>query len=235
MATCTHKVGTANTAATPATSGAFTPAVGDLLIVFCIASGTVDNTYTCSSSIGGFTFTQITKATYAASANRIFAFVANALVTSATSQTVTITAVADQATGTVIFVNSVAGMTKTGLTAIRQSTFQDDQGAGGTPTPVFASACLTGNPTLGTVGNNSNPAGMTTPTGWAEQSDLGYITPTTGGEYVTRDSGFTGTSVTWGNTSATVFGSIAVELDSSGSSTRVKDIIGGFGIIPSAR
>lgn len=215
-ATSTHAVGTADTGNTPNTSGAFTPAVDDLLIVFVVGSATVtDAGDTLTNS--GVTFTRFLSATYAASVNAIHGYVANALVPSATSQSVTFTPT-DTANGTVIFVCRVAGMTRTGLNAIRQSAKEDNQGAGGTPAPAFASAALTGNPTLGVIGNNTNPAGLTEPTGWTEPAstgDLGYATPTTGGEYVFRDSGFTGTTITWGGTSASVFGSIIVELDSS--------------------
>jgi hypothetical protein len=56
---------------------------------------------------------------------------------------------------------------------------------------------------------------MTPPTSWTEDSDNGYSTPTAGQESVSRVSGFTGTTVTWGGTSATAFGDIIVEIDTS--------------------
>lgn len=218
MAACTFAVGTADTGVTPNTSGAFTPAVGDLLIAFIVASGTTQAVATLTSSIGGFTFTQFAKGAYSSSANSIYGFVSDALVSSATSQSVTFDTASDGATGTVIFVFRVSGMTRTGLSAIRQFGLQDNGSASGTPTVSFNSgAALTGNPTLGCVGNSSSPAGMTAPTNWTEPAggDLGYSTPTTGGEVVSRDSGSTASSITWGGTSATVYGAMIVELDTS--------------------
>src|SRR5262249_36569936 len=84
-----------------------------------------------------------------------------------------------------------------------------------TPAPVFGASALTGNVTLGAVFNANNPAAMTPPTSWTEQNDTGYNTPTTGQEYVSRDSGFTGTTITWGNASGSAFSAITVELDTT--------------------
>lgn len=107
------------------------------------------------------------------------------------------------------------GFTRVGSGAQRQSKVTNNGSAGGTPAPAFTSSALTGNVTFGVIVNASNPAGMTTPTNWTERGDVGEATPTTGLEVVTRDSGFTGTTVTWGSTSATSFGAIIVELDTS--------------------
>jgi hypothetical protein len=69
------------------------------------------------------------------------------------------------------------------------------------------------------VGNSSSPAGIAKPTSWTEQVDVGYATPSTGLEYASRNSGFTGTTITWASTSATVWGAISVELDTSAAPT----------------
>jgi len=213
VATVVHEIATADTGNTPNASGAFTPALNDLLIVFIVASATVtDPASSALTNSAGLTFTQFLRAQCAASVDSIYGFVANQLAT-AVSQTVTFNP-ADAANGTNIFVASVTGMSRTGLSAIRQSALQSNQAAG-TPAPVFPAVALTANPTLGVIGNATNPATMTTPSGWAEAADIGYATPTTGGEYVTRDSGFTGTTITWGSASASAFGAIIVELDTS--------------------
>lgn len=221
MATVTHLNATANTAVSPLTSGAFTPAANDLLVVFVVATGELLANGTLSSS-DGLTFTkQVT--TTKATAHPLYLFVADSLA-NAVSQTVTFDDATDPTTGQIIFVAGVAGMSKTGATAVRQTAVQADQAAGGTPAPVFASAALTGNPTLGLVGNADNPAAVTPPTDWTEAADTGYNSPSTGGEYVFRDSGFTGTTITWGSTSSTAFGTITVELDASGGTpTTVSD------------
>ena len=216
MATTTHAIGTADTGASPNTSGAFTPAANDLLVVFVVASDTTDAAGTLSCS-AGTTFTLVNKAVYSASANAIYCFVANSL-SAASSQTVTWTETSDAASGTHIFVERIAGMSRTGSGAIRQSAKTDNGSAAGTPAATFASSALTGNVTLGVVGNSSNPAAMTPPTNWTEPAstgDLGYNVPATGGEVVFRDSGFTSTTITWGGTSATVYGVSIVELDTT--------------------
>lgn len=225
MAAVTHRVSTASTSnVTSYASGAFTPAVGDLLVVFVVASATV-----AAGSVrgtgAGLTFSKVTSFVKASSADTIYCFVADAFVTAAASQTVTFDCTGDAATGAIIEVASVSGMTWKGLNAIRQSAGQSNQASGGTPAPAFASAALTGNPTLGVVGNATNAATLTPPTSWTERADTGYATPTTGCEYVSRDSGFTGTTVTWGSTSGSAFGSLIIELDASVPQSSYYDIV----------
>jgi hypothetical protein len=106
-------------------------------------------------------------------------------------------------------------MSRTGAAAVLQSAKQENQGSGTTPAPVFGNSALTGNPTLGAVANTSNPATLTPPTGWTELDDLGITSPTAGLEYIGRNSGFTGTTVTWGSTSPTPFASLIIELDTT--------------------
>jgi len=186
-----------------------------LLIGFGVGSVTSAATAQFTSSVG-LTFSQFAKATYNGSANSLYGFVSDGFVTNAASQTVDFGVSGDETTGTIIFVCAVAGMPTSGLAAVRQFAVQNNGAAAGTPAPAFASLCLTGNVTLGCVGNNAAAAGsLTPPTGWTEPAstgDLAYATPSTGGEYCFRDSGFTGTTVTWGSASATVFGAIIVEL-----------------------
>lgn len=217
-AAITHRVATASTSnATSYASGSFTPAGGDLLIAFVVASGTTaTGTMTDSQSLG---FTKITSALKATSADSIYAFVSNNTAASS-AMTVTFDCTGDAATGSIIFVASVSAMFRVGLDAIAQSAVQENQAAGGTPAPSFINSVNTNNPTLGCVGNSSNPATVTPPSSWAENAsgDTGYNTPPTGGEYAYRDSGFTGTTITWGGTSATAFGDIILELDARGPS-----------------
>lgn len=213
MATVTHGVGLAvTTNAATYTTGSFTPAVDDLLLLFAVVTGTVD-AGDVSDSLGG-TWTFITNSVKAASADRAYCFIRNALSNGA-ALTVTMDVTGDNGTGCVIAVARISGMTRTGANASRQSAIQSNQAAG-TPAPSFPAACLTENATLGFVANATNPAGMTPPTDWTELvADTGYNTPTTGGEYVVRNSGFTGTTITWGNASASAFCDIIIELDTS--------------------
>lgn len=214
----THAIATANTTnGTSYASGSFTPAANDLLVAFVVASGTVA-TGTMTSSVGGQTFTKITSFVYNGSLNTIYAFVGDQLVT-AVSQTVTFDCTGDTATGAVVSVLRVSGMSRTGLSAILQSAGQSNQAGGGTPAPAFGASALTGNLTAGVVGNGANPAGLTPPTSWTEANDTGYPSPNIGSEYVYRDSGFTGTTITWGSASGSEFGSLILELDASAAPT----------------
>ena len=112
-------------------------------------------------------------------------------------------------------------MLRAGPAAIRQFTKQDNQAGGGTPAPAFGVSCLTGNLTLVACANAANPAALTPNASWSEKLDSGHGTPTTGIEISSRDSGFTGTTVTFGGTSGSAFCTIAVELDASAAGTRV--------------
>jgi hypothetical protein len=50
---------------------------------------------------------------------------------------------------------------------------------------------------------------------WTEVVDASQSTPTTGYYVQTRDSGFTGTSLTFGNSAVGANGSLLIELDAS--------------------
>lgn len=214
MAATTHGVTLTSTsqAATYSTVS-FTPTSGDLLVAFALVTTTADAGAMTDSLGGGWT--QITTAVKNGSADKLWCFIRTSF-SDGSALTVTMDVTGDNGTGCIIFVVRVSGMSRTGASAALQSAVQSNQAAASTPAPVFGASALTGNVTLGFVGNATNPAGMTPPTSWTELvADVGYATPTTGGEYVTRDSGFTGTTITWGSTSASAFGDIIVELDTS--------------------
>jgi hypothetical protein len=196
-------------------SGSFAVAVGDLIVVFVTATATVAAA-SMTDSLGEVTFTKITSALKASSGDTLYLFISNGFATSTSSRTVTFDCTGDNATGCIITAYSITGMSKAGSAAVRQSAIQSNQAAAGTPAPAFTNAALTGNPTLGMVGNAATAApSMTEASGWTEGSDSAYSTPSTGQETIGRASGFTGTTITWGSTSATAFGDIIVELDAS--------------------
>jgi hypothetical protein len=213
MAACTLAVLTPDTATTPNTSGAFTPAAGDTLVVLFSASAVVNETApTCTSSVAGQTFTRVTFGFYSTSF-LISAFISDQPAT-AVSQTVTCDTPNDQGTGTIIGVYRVSGMTRRGILSVRQ--FKTNFGAAAvTPSATFDTAALTGNVTLGMFANLTNPAGITFPPNWTESGDVGYASPDHGGEVIFRDSGFTGTLVQWGSNSGNAWGTLMLELDSA--------------------
>lgn len=217
MAAVTHRVTTPDTGNTPNPSGAFTPALDDLLIVFVTKEGSVAmDGADLTSSIGGFTFTLVRTELYAASSAIFGVFVSDNLVTSATSQTVTIGSGTDNGLGSIISVYSVSGMTRSGAVAIRQQGGQSNGTTGTTPAPAFAGAALTTNCCIGAVANSTNPATLTAPASWSESQDVGYSTGAVNGmETAFRNSGETGTTITWGGTSPSAFASLIIELDAS--------------------
>lgn len=213
MAAVTHGVSTPTTTnAQSYTSGAFTPAVDDLIVVFVVATATVA-TPGLTDSVGG-TFTLARTQTKAGSGDLLLCFVADQLA-AATSRTLTFTCTGDAASGCIIQAARVSGMSRVGLDAVRQSAGASNQAAGGTPGGSLGAAVLTTNPTFAYAANGTNPSGLPEPVGWTERDDTGYATPTTGAQYDSRDSGFTGTSIVWNGSSATAYGWMAIELDAS--------------------
>lgn len=219
MATITHLVTTPDSGNTPNTSGAFAPTVGNLLIVFvtkeasvAMASGDL------TSSIAGFTFTLIRTQLYRSGADIFGVFVSDAKVASGASQTVTIAAGTDAAAGTIISVYQVSGMTLVGAAAIRGDGGTSNQAAGApAPGASLPQAALTGNCCLSAVANATNPAGITNaPSSWTKSQDTGYTTgAVTGIATAFRNSGETGTTITWGTNSASISATIVIELDTS--------------------
>lgn len=216
MATVTHLAtnggDTANV--TSYVSASFTPTVGDLLVVWVVTSATVA-TGTMTASANGITLTKVTSIAWAGAANTNYLFIANQKVPSSpVAMTVTFDCTGDAATGAFVSIEAVAGMTAVGTAAVVQSATAN-AASGTTPAATFAGSALTGNPTLGCVGNANNPAAITPPGSWTELLDSGYSTPGTGIEVISRDSGFTGTTITWGGTTTAAHGDIIVELDAS--------------------
>jgi hypothetical protein len=214
MATTTHKTAlTTTTNAAIYTTAGFTPALGDLLVVLVVAASTIDDGAVTASANGISTFTRVDRAIFNLSNHSAYIFIADQLAAGTASMTVTFDCTGDDAGGAVVQVAAVSGMTRTGIDAVRQHAKLDNGDGPSTPVFTFSSACLTSNPTLVCLGQIST-AGSTPPTNWSEGSDTSFSTPTIGGTYVYRDSGFTGTTITWGD-SETANGGIAIELDTT--------------------
>lgn len=214
-----------NTNATdPKTATLAAAAQGELIVVVASYTGQAAAPVITDDNSAG-TYTEVTGGVAkAASADKLWIFVRNSLLPATQSTIVSAARAGTTGGGMVIF--RLTGMTRFGTDAIRnwattpQVGKQENQAAA-TPAPALPAAALTGNPTIGAVFNATNPATLTPPTSWLEKADLGYNTPTTGIEVVGRDSGFTGTTVTWGSASATAFCSVIVEFDASAAATVV--------------
>jgi hypothetical protein len=187
--------------------------------MFCASASAAaaQNTWTVTSSIGGFTFSAVARGGGATGSDRLQVFVSDALVSNTASQTVTVSNTSDEGNGSIIFVYSISGMSRVGTDAVRQFKVRGPELSTVDLEVTFDAAALTTNPTLVVMSNASSPAGVSPPTNWTENAsgDLGYSNPTQGAECAHRDSGFTGTTVTWATNSASAWGAIIVELDAS--------------------
>jgi hypothetical protein len=206
-----------------------TPTLDDLIIVIAGTSGLAGGTTTVTdNSSDGFGttpgYTQIdVDRTGFSTTGVLTMWVRNRLIKSGTSTIFTAAQVGS--TGGGLQVCRVSGMSIVGLGAVRGAGGQSTITAATTPAPVLlrrvgttfsgTQAALTANLCIGVVMNGSNPATMTAPASWTESVDLGYITPTTGMETAFRNSGETGSTITWGSTTATAGASMAIELDIS--------------------
>ena len=184
--------------------------IGDLMIVFVIASGNTNTAPTCDDDAGG-TYTLIDTAAWGAGANMLSLFVRNSIV--ASSVFVTITATVGANTAMELGAVSFTGMTRVGADAISQFTILENQTAATTPTPVFTAAVGTASTTITCLA--STAVTLPTPTLWTEVVYTGEPTPNTFMSIAERESGFTGTSLAYGGTCSLAYSVIALELKST--------------------
>ena len=192
---------TSNTSSYAGTAG--TPAAGDLLLCFVIASDTVA---AGTMTGGGWTWNKLTSFTKNGGLDTLYVFWAFA--TAATSTTPTFDCTGDNATGCIIYCLRVTG---SGGTSIRQ--MNTNTGSTANPSVTMPYAILTGNGVVGFVVNGTNSAvQFTAPTSWTENAETSYNTPPNGGEVASRASGETNTTITWTNANTTAWGAIVIEL-----------------------
>ena len=198
-----------NTTAGVKTTGAFSPAVGDLLVTF-VGIATLDAAPTMSDSLGGaWTLVDVFRSQAATGGLRCY--VRNSAVSGA-SMTVTMTPGADAGGGLAVL--SVA--TPRTFGAVRSNGGQADIAAGGTPAPVLSqtpkldSAIL-----IGLMNNTNGTANQTVRTGYSEHYDLGFNTPPSGIAVQSRNDGETSATLTFGGTTPSIFATVAVEIEIS--------------------
>ncbi len=185
-----------------------TPAVDDLIVIITAHSANTSSAEPTDNQ--GGTYVLINSALKNTSADAMRLWVRRGKITSASSTI--FTHAPGTTTGGGLAVLKVTGMSRVGIAAIRQSAVQQNQSAA-TPAPVFGSAALTANACVGACFNATNPATMTQRSSWTELVDTGYTTTTHGLHVMSRDSGETGTTQTWGSASASAFSSIVAELN----------------------
>lgn len=215
--TNTNGGGTSGTTNRVISVGAATINANDLLVVMASLSANTNATPTCSDNQGG-TYYLVCQALRNSSADNMAVFVRDALVASAVQHDITVASGSNSAGQ--LAVAMCAGSLRVGSDAIRtiagvpQVGTQANQAASTTPTPALPAACLTNNMTIWGVANGTVAASVIVPNAsWTERTDSAQSSPTTGLEYATRNSGFTGTSVAAGGTSSTAFSSFILELD----------------------
>lgn len=204
-----------------------TPTAADLIVIITGSTGLAGGPTNVSdnNTDGLGTYTQVqADATGFSTTGVLNIWIRNALIGSATSTIFTSTQAGSSGGGLLIY--RVTGMSIVGLGAVRGAGIQSSGAAASAPAPVLlrrvgttftgTQAALTGNAMVGAVCNGTNSATTTAqPTGWTESFDNGYNTPATGLEVCFRNSGETNSTITWTANSASIFASIAVELDAS--------------------
>lgn len=97
------------------------------------------------------------------------------------------------------------------------------------PNVTVTDAILTSSFAIGSVFNNSNTPTLTPPVNWTEDNDVGYNTPTSGMETCYINTGETGTTITWQNTTGSAWRAYVAEFSDSnvvGSITATSTVTG---------
>jgi hypothetical protein len=193
-----------------------TPAASDLIVVIAAATGTNEGNaattdVTDNNAGGAGTFLKLVDSVNLGlgASPRLTAWVRNSLIGSGTSTIFTATQANSNGGG--LAVVKITGMTRFGLNAIRRAGIANGA-ATSTPTVALVTPVLTANCVIGGVVNETNAATLTAPGSWTEIADAGYATPTSGLEVAIRNSGETGSTITWGNTSS-LWRAVVLELD----------------------
>jgi hypothetical protein len=202
---------TANTTAyTTGTISSGGLVAGDLFVIYVASTGCTDAAPTLTASANGITFTLVGTAVKNSSADTLYCYIADQFLPS-TPSGMSFTFTCTGATGVVISVAIATGMTRSGTAAVKQYAVASNVASGTAPAPTFSSSALTTNPTL--IGILASVAGSTPPPGWIERVDANYGSPTTGGGYSSRDSGFIGTTITYESTANGLCCALSLELD----------------------
>lgn len=210
MATFRTSAAGGSTSGTSDRTATIVPAIGDLLVVYCFVSTNTNETPTCSDNNGSGTYfrVDVPNVVIATLNHRLSIFIRNALMVNTTSTVVTVATGSN--TSGAVHVHAISGMVRVGANAVRSKGLQNNQAAA-TPAPALNQAALTQNLTIAAVG--SADTDTVVPAGWTERQDTNFATPTIALQTSTRDSGFTGTTITFGGAQSTTFCSHALELD----------------------
>jgi hypothetical protein len=202
------------TGGTSITTGTLTPVGTVLPVAVAAVTGSVATDWAVTDSLGG-TWTKIgaSRAQKGTNADLMEVWVRNATTSSAF--TATYSHATGAATGGGLVVLAAAGMSRTGASAVRGAGVQSNQASGTAPAPVLGQTTLLTNPTVTAVFDAST-AGLTVPAGWAASDfNAGFTVPTAWLQVTHRNSGFAGTTITWGSNAGSAYCSLGIELDAS--------------------
>jgi hypothetical protein len=202
------------TGGTSMATASATPTGNNLLVAICAVTGSVATDWAVTDSLGGaWTKIAASRAQKGTNVDEMEFWARNALASSAL--TVTYSHASGSATGGGLVVLQVTNMTRTGASAVRGTGVQNNQASGTAPAPVLPATTLTTNPTVTAV-FDALTAGLTVPAGWAASDfNAGYSTPSAWLQVTHRNSGFAGTTITWGSNAGSAYCSLAIELDAS--------------------
>ncbi len=191
---------------------ALVPAVGDLFIVYCMASGNTNTTPTCSDDNGGsydrlFASTVFDINNAGATQNVLSVFIRTSALANTTNTTVTVATGANDCAEIVIV--AVAGSNIFGSTAVRSS--GGITSTGGVHTATLNQTALTGNFCIAGYGDAG--LGPASPSGFTQRQRGGQATPSNDLAVETSNSGFTGTAITWGASAGSPWGYAAFGLE----------------------
>lgn len=174
----------------------FTPAAGDLIVVFASWAG-VDPTLVTLSAVDDQGGTYAVAAEISRQANQhTFGVFVREQAAVASPTVVTITTTGDSATGNNTHVYRVANPGAFGSAAVVQTALLPDQ-VTGTPGFTFGAPVDTNNPTIGAVASTAASPLAAAPVGWTSGADDTHASPVNSVQSVFRNSGFSGTGVTW--------------------------------------
>ena len=205
VAFTTSAAGTTSSTNTTSYAGsAATPAAGDLLLCFVLASDTVD----AGAVTGTWTWRLLKSFTFNGGADTIYVFYAYA--DAATSTTPTFACSGDAATGCIIYWMRVTGNYGQQVPAIRQ--FKTATGSGVNPSVTLDYAPLSDNGCIGVYGKKTISGTGSNPGSWSAGSSLTYSTPNTRQVVAYRNSGETSATITWTQANAGNWGAMVLEI-----------------------
>jgi len=187
-------------------TGAFSAAVGDVLVFGATCTDSLTSVPDPTLSNGAATWTKHDEKLPNGAGIYSSVLFTGIVTSTITNGTATLDVTGDDATGA-----GAAIYVITGGGSFRQ--FKYGSGlASSTPTFSGLAALLTDSVYVAFVWNTTNPAGLTPPTSWTEDLDVGHLVPILGTQSCHRDGGETATSIAYGATSASAWVGYFVEI-----------------------